>query len=547
MRKIRIHSYIGIAFLVALFTCAKGATIDPGESQKIQNLRAFAKLYGYVKYFHPSDEASAIDWDAFAICGVKQVKDVQDTEELKTTLEALFLPIAPTIQIYTSGQKPEGPMKHVPDDTTGLKVVTWQHYGGGSGQRRSPFKSIRLNRENRIPVSVRVDQTIDATKYRGKKVKLRAFVRSNVSGGNHGVLYLRPYRGEAGDSFCYSPLIKSTGWQSYEVVGKIDDDVTEIAFGCFLKRIGKIWVDDFELLYESDKDEWEPINIDNHSFEKRKDENKPEGWNVYDVPGYSAKIGTANPYSGKKCLLIEGEGRIRSEKLFEEQPKIGEVVNKALEAGLFCQIPLALYSSEHGTLGKDEEYPLAKLIEKLETEPDSELTANDENVRLADVVIAWNVFQHFYPYFDVVDVDWDSELTNTLQKAMTDKNEEDFYYTLSRFIAKLEDGHGWLDHTRVQSQWAYLPFRVDWIENQVIVTVSKDTTKVHKGDIIVSIDDTKAEQALLDDEKYISGSPQGRRVGALGRFGYGDKATKAKLVVKRDNQTLEIEVERNSF
>ena len=48
------------------------------EAQQVQNLRAFTKLYGYIKYFHPSDEASAIDWDRFAIYGAAQVKDAQN-------------------------------------------------------------------------------------------------------------------------------------------------------------------------------------------------------------------------------------------------------------------------------------------------------------------------------------------------------------------------------------------------------------------------------------------------------------------------------------
>jgi len=142
MRKVKFHSYIGIAFLIAFFSCAKGATISPAESQKIQNLRAFAKLYGYVKYFHPSDEASSIDWDKFAIYGVKQVKDSKDSKELKNALEGLFLPIGPTIQIYTSDQKPEDPMKHVPDDTSGLKIVAWQHEGVGLLMGPEPYKSI---------------------------------------------------------------------------------------------------------------------------------------------------------------------------------------------------------------------------------------------------------------------------------------------------------------------------------------------------------------------------------------------------------------------
>ena len=38
-------------------------------TQQLENITAFNRLYGYVKYFHPSDEAAAIDWDKFAIYG----------------------------------------------------------------------------------------------------------------------------------------------------------------------------------------------------------------------------------------------------------------------------------------------------------------------------------------------------------------------------------------------------------------------------------------------------------------------------------------------
>jgi hypothetical protein len=34
--------------------------------QQINNQKTFAKLFGYVRYFYPGDEASVIDWDKFA-------------------------------------------------------------------------------------------------------------------------------------------------------------------------------------------------------------------------------------------------------------------------------------------------------------------------------------------------------------------------------------------------------------------------------------------------------------------------------------------------
>jgi len=549
MRKFKIHSYIGIAFLIAFFSCANGASISSAESQKIQNLRAFAKLHGYVKYFHPSDEASAIDWDKYTIYGAKQVKNAKDNEELKTTLEILFLPIAPTIQIYTSDQKPEDPMKHVPDDTTGLKIVAWQHLGVYLNTP-SWYRSVRLNRKHKFSFhrlyATTVTQSVDATDYRGKEIRLRAFARANADyPGSLARLLLgidvEDIRSEF-DNYIPQQQIKSKEWRAYEIRGKVADNATKIVFGCFLQQMGQICVDDFKLFAKNESDEWQAIKIENPGFEKVNENNKPQGWTLKDS-GYAYRIDSEEPYKGNKCLLIEDKSEIISGKLFEQHPKIGEVVNKPLGSGLFCQIPLALYSDENGTLGKNEKYQLPKLPEELEAVHIRKLKANEEDVRLANVIIAWNVFQHFYPYFDVVNVDWDSELTNTLQKAMTDKNEREFYYTLSRLIANLQDGHNRIFH-KIQRERAYLPFSIDWIERQVVVIVPKYTTKVHKGDIIVSIDGTKAEQVLLDTEKYISGSPQHKRFRALRLFGYGSKGTKANLTIKRGSEIFQIHVER---
>ena len=69
------------------------------QDQRIENLHTFARIYGYVKYFHPSDEAAAIDWERFAAYGAKQVENAKNETELKTILNEIFLPIAPSIII----------------------------------------------------------------------------------------------------------------------------------------------------------------------------------------------------------------------------------------------------------------------------------------------------------------------------------------------------------------------------------------------------------------------------------------------------------------
>jgi len=517
------------------------------KSLKILNLRAFAKLYGYIKYFHPSDEASSIDWDKLAIFGAGKVKNARDSAELKEALKEIFLPIAPTIQIYSSEERPIAP--EVPENVEGLKVVSWQHLGLGVGTSgRSFYKSIRLNRENRWSKSRfgTIVQSVDGAKYLGRGIKLKASVRTDVSGsGNQGQLWLRVDRANGRMGFFNNMgnrPIKSSDWREYEIMGTVDEDASRIVFGCFLLGHGRLWVDDFQLLIESDSNQWEPIELENPGFEKGEEGGKPDSWRA-DTPGYSFKLSTDMPYEGEKCLLIEDEPEVFSGKLFEKQVEVGEVFQKELGSGLFCQIPLGLYSDEKGTLGKRDEHPLESVSSELDKMELDEMTADDESVRLADVVIAWNVFQHFYPYFDVLDVDWDAELTNTLEEAL--KNEKEFLYTLRKLIVKLQDGHANVYDKDAQKDEAGLPILVDWIESQVVITATEDEDRFRSGDIILSIDGVDVKKELLDKEEYISGSPQWRRYKALRRWGYGLKGSIARLRLKRGNETIDIDAERN--
>ncbi|MDX8365655.1 S41 family peptidase [Cytobacillus sp. IB215665] len=96
--------------------------------QQVENLHAFSRLYGYIRYFHPSDEAEQIDWEKFAIYGTGYVVKAKNTGDLKEKLEELFLPIAPTIQIYQEGEEVRDTLNIESEDSS-LNYVAWQHFG----------------------------------------------------------------------------------------------------------------------------------------------------------------------------------------------------------------------------------------------------------------------------------------------------------------------------------------------------------------------------------------------------------------------------------
>lgn len=91
-----------------------------------QNLVAFARLYGYVRFFHPTDAAHDADWRGLAVLGVEEVRDAQNVGELRERLDALLTPLAPSMQLWVHGDTPPAPQV-APRRHEGL--VYWQYQG----------------------------------------------------------------------------------------------------------------------------------------------------------------------------------------------------------------------------------------------------------------------------------------------------------------------------------------------------------------------------------------------------------------------------------
>jgi hypothetical protein len=95
-----------------------------------QNLEAFARLYGYIRFFHPSNEAVTADWDLILWNGVMLVESVSDAPTLAARLTSLFCPVAPTVQIYPLAAPPTPLVLTPPASTAGIQW--WRHEGAGA-------------------------------------------------------------------------------------------------------------------------------------------------------------------------------------------------------------------------------------------------------------------------------------------------------------------------------------------------------------------------------------------------------------------------------
>jgi C-terminal processing protease CtpA/Prc len=339
----------------------------PLTKQGLENLVAFTRLLGYVRHFHPSDEAAAADWHAFAVDAVRGVEDAKNAADLAQKLEGIFRPIAPTVRVFSDNARPRLPDElRPPKDETDLKIISWRHKGFGQKASNSPYQSERL---------------------------------------------------------------------------------------------------------------------------------------VKDAPGGKIPENSADP---KKPF------------------------SASLGGGVSALVPLALFADAKGTL------PHAASPTTTATAVPVKYSGNDRATRVADVALAWNIFQHFYPYFDVVKTDWQKALREALASAANDPNERAFLDTLRRLVAQLHDGHGGVYHSSALAS-STVPALFGWVEEHLVVTdvMAEGANGLQPGDLVLKVDGRPSVEVLAEREALISGATsQWRRYSALTYGWMGAKDSEITLEVQ---------------
>lgn len=483
------------------------------QQEKISHLKTFAKAYGYVKYFHPSDEASKIDWNNFAAFGANEILKCNTQKEIIATLNDLFKPIAPSV-VFSNKKNIFDLKKITPKTINGYQPTYWQHKGVSKDMniQDGPYSSIRVNRFTEVDESSSFGNlffSIDPEKYKGKQIKYTGWVKLKEGSKGTGHLWLRVDNSDETQGFFENMdanPIKSTEWAQYEIIGEVDSLASNIFIGSFISGKGALFLDDVHLYYK-ESNEWIEIPINNSDFEDNTIgvTNKPSEWIGKSI-GYSYTLSNTENKEGKNCVVIAYEGqvkKVKNECLFESYPKFGELIEKEIGSGIFCQIPLNLYGNEENTYPKSKK--LAALQNSLETVDES---TNNIALGLGNVINTYNVFQHFYPYFDEVDVDWEKELETALKRSFTDQTEYDHLITLQKFTAPLKDGHIYVGGIK---EGNYVPsINWEWIEDKLVITKVKDENLgIAIGDVVTKVNNQLSETYFAEINSRISAGTKG--------------------------------------
>ena len=358
-------------------------------------MSAFAEALGYVRFFNPSEGALHVNWDAFAVHGMRAVESAKTPERLVSTLRALFAPIAPDVRFTRAGTRL--PAIAIPRNAT--HVVYWRHYGIGT-----------------------------------------------PSGG-------------------VSAVNPQSIYHSERVVAPLAD-------------VGR------------------PVAI---------------------------------PNQGR---MLVAQARV---------PDPAHPVSVKLEGGVTMIVPVALYTTDSTIDDSLRTSRAAPVSERF--------VAGDRATRLGAVALAWSLFEHFYPYFDVVKTDWLAARTAALRSAAIDPNSNAFDATMDRLIAALHDGHGRAN--RSSRSLATADVQLTWAEGHVIVTSVGDAIGargVRRGDEVIGVDGREIRDVLADKTSRISGAtPQWVRWRAVSELLVGDVATPVQLRLRgADGATREATIARGA-
>nr|WP_315423550.1 S41 family peptidase [uncultured Pedobacter sp.] len=361
------------------------------KKKSVENIETFAKIYGYVRYFHPSDQATLQDWDQFLMRGISEIKDIPTNRKLAEKLHFLFQSVAPKTAIYYKPNSREIGKNHSIDNCINAENIFWQYIGMGNQSR--VFKSVRVNA---------LDQ--------------------------------------------YNQAASSS-----------------------------------------------PVQ----------------------------------------------------ETLFEAKIHTDEVIEKYFKNGIFCVVPLSICKKDQLSLTQKSIFVEAEKKDYIDT------TAKNNTVKglwTANIIKAWNIFRHFYPYSDEMQIDWDALLHNSLVSIQEAKTQEDFMTVLSLLTEKLNDGHIYITTPSEMKSRYTIPAEAVIVEKKIIISkvdsnIFNKSLKV--GDEILEIDGRNALELFDKKRKNVSGSPQWKNNVTINQIFLGERYSEILIKIKTTkNEVKEVHLLR---
>lgn len=513
--------------VAAAFAAPGDVPPRPVTQQGLTNLTALTRLIGYVRFFHPSDQAAGLanaDWDALAMAGIERVEAARNPGELAAALSTLLPEIAPTVRVLPFPRS-AGVAAGFSQDTGGsgpVRFLAWRHEGVDLHAPFLPYASERVE-VGRAPdgASADVAQTLDVERLRGHRVRFSAAVRFLAGDAGSAALNLQASTlGGSGSASWSQPIPRGLGWHRVILETPVPADASSLTLSFDLTGNGQLTFDDVKATADGLDVTGQLINPD---LEEVVPGFPPRGWLL-----------NATPFGAEYSLSrVTGAaaGHWAAELSGPHVRPVDLPLVEDLGGGVSAVVPVALPADGKGTFPHLPQPPVLPVPDK----PAGFVpNGGDRTTRLAGVVVSWSVFQHFYPYFDQIKVDWPAALQRGLTSAAAGPDAASYVRTLRSLLAELHDGHAMVRNVAVNPPVRFA-FTWDWIENHLVITSVEEgaTHGMLPGDRILTINGRPAADALAEIESLTSAAtPQWLLLRSLTELAGGQPGGTATLTVQ---------------
>lgn len=517
-----------IAFLLLCLLLCTTQCSNPEKETQVDNLSAFAKTYGYLRFFHPSDESQEADWNKVL---VKSIDDVLNSSKrgLKQNLENNFRPIAPMLQILSEGTSPIA-LPRI-DSTGNLVTIAWYHNNGPRlDQSEKRGMSRRIGRHwlserdiasayqmMHFPVEVGQDFELE--------LKIKVSSEDSLYIGQT-MIQVNEQKKEI--------LLEPSDWQTINFKGTMDKKSSEtfVIIRLFPSQKCTVQIDDIKLAIEDSAGQIRRAPIYNHKFDQVRD-SLPKHWELTNNRNGHFSAQEEN----KENTVLQFEKTVLP--TWQEHPQYGEHIHEKIGQGLSCFMPLALWGNSNETISIKKDALLERYLAELDKIQLEDIPSNSLVERLSNVILIWNIVQHFYP--EKADkIQWDNQLSLSLNEAFDESISQKIL--LQKMLLPLGGRENWIGLKN--QEYSYMPAIIRLVENQFVV-VESDIEALKKGDIILEKDGKNQEKEYERLEQFLPmEKPEKRRWFAqrIERTINAEPKQKATLTIKRGPEIHTIEV-----
>lgn len=439
-------------------------SIDPDLAE----LHAFAELVGLVRFFHPSDEVASTPWDLFMIHGAQTL--LAEPGFQVATLQDLFAPIAPSVQLSTHAPPVPQPLPEKGD-----RLVAWGHRSVGldtsseghavSFRSGRPVRNVDMaNSTGWLSHSVRAPETLPARWRLRLEVSGEPGAHLEASVWEHGADGKRISR-QTQAARAAGKDTRSVLTMEHDTAGLVD----RLNLSLSLSAIEHITLHTASIAWADAERNWAPES----GLPLELGESSKTAWTL-GGRGYTC----TGEDSGLVCAR---DGSTMEELPFELPTQPGELWQGAVSDGLFATIPLALPGDETHTYPRGHDAEAEAQWRQVLAAHQGDDRSNPA-IRVASVIQAWTVMRHFHPHPESLTATWDQLLDGALAEAMDVKRP--LPGVLGRMLTAIPDGHiAVIDH---QTTWIRFPLHLEEADGRVFVVASA-LPDIHPGDEVVAV------------------------------------------------------------